>query len=62
MPFFAHLGRNDYWEVRDNVHTILDEIPTASAAENIADAMNEAYRRGFADAQDAIKSAIGIGR
>jgi hypothetical protein len=62
VPFFARASRHDTWEVADRIHTVLDQIPTETSAWNVAEAMNNAYKRGYAAAQEDIRAALGIVR
>jgi len=60
QPFFARPARNETFEVADRVHTILDQLPTEVSAENVARAMNNAYRRGYYAAQADMRFALGL--
>lgn len=59
-PFRHCEGRAGTWEVRDSVHVVLDNIPTETAAENVARELARAYQRGYRAAQDDIKQALGV--
>lgn len=59
-PFVAAEGRHDAFVVTDGFHDIIDNIPTLTAAETIAGAMNGAWQRGYAAAQKEIRQALGV--
>ena len=59
-PFFSKEGRNDTYVVADRFHDVLDCIPTALAAENVAREMNRAFQRGQLAKLEEIRRALGI--
>jgi hypothetical protein len=50
-PFFAAEDRRGTYAVTDGFYNQIDNIPTLTAAETIAGAMNRAWERGHASAQ-----------
>lgn len=59
-PFVAGVGRHDTYTVTDGFYDQIDNIPTLTAAETIAGAMNKAWQRGYALAQKEIRDALGV--
>jgi hypothetical protein len=59
-PFLAAEGRHDTWVVTDGFCNLIDCIPTLTAAETVAAAMNGAYHRGYEAARADFRAALGV--
>lgn len=59
-PFFAQEDRNGTYAVADRFRTVMDCIPTLTAAETVAGEMNMAWHRGYEAARADLRAALGI--